>query len=259
MRDFVLQSEWARRLELEIEQAGLRLHVGEYLIGRIALALLALLGVWGAGRSLPTFILGLALACIAFMVPAFWLNGERKRRRDLVAKQLPEAAQMVANSLRAGFSFQHGINIVSENMDPPIAAEFARMNVDMTVGATIEEALQGLLARVDTSEMNLMVTAVLVQRTAGGNLAEILEMVSEQIRERERLVGEVRTMTSQQRFSGLVLSIWPLLLLGAFSLLNWDQTSLLFTTGIGLVLLAVGGVLQFLGYVTVRRLLDIEV
>lgn len=259
MRDFVLQSSWARRLELEIEQAGLRLHVGEYLLGRAGIALLAWLGVWAAGRSVPTFILGLALGVIGFMLPAVWLNGERRRRRELVAKQLPEAAQMVANALRAGFSFQHGIAIVAEQMEPPIAAEFARTNVDMNVGSSIEEALQGLLARVDTGEMNLMVTAVLVQRTAGGNLAEILEMVSDQIRERERLTGEMRTMTSQQRFSGLVLSIWPLLLLAGFSLLNWDQTSVLFTTNIGLVLMAAAAALQALGYVTIRRILDIEV
>jgi tight adherence protein B len=259
MREFILQTAWAQRLRDEIEQAGLRVHVGEYLLIRAGLALVALMGVWGAGRSITTFILALACGVAAFMAPALWLNGERSRRRHRIAKQLPEAAQMIANSLRAGFSFQHGAAIVGDQMEPPISDEFARVNVDLNVGSTIDEALQGLLARADTAEMNLVVTAVLVQRTAGGNLAEILEMVAEQIRERDRLTGEVRTMTSQQRFSGLVLAFWPLLLLAAFCVLNWPQTSLLFTTNAGLLLIALGAGLQFLGFVTIQRILSVDI
>jgi tight adherence protein B len=259
MREFLLQTPWAQRLALEIEQAGLRLHVGEYIVGRFALALVAFAGVWGAGRSTPTFILALTCGAAGFMLPALWLNSERNRRRERISKQLPEAAQMIANSLRAGFSLQHGMAIVGDQMEPPISDEFGRVNVDLNVGSSIDEALQALLARADTSDMNLVVTAVLVQRTAGGNLAEILEMVADQIRERDRLMGEVRTMTSQQRFSGLVLALWPLLLLGAFAILNWQQTSLLFTTTAGLMLVAAGAVLQVLGFMTIRRILDVEV
>lgn len=259
MRDFILQTAWAQRLRDEIEQAGLRLHVGEYLLIRCGLTLVCFLGVWGAGRSVPTFILAIACGVAGFMAPALWLNAERQRRRERIAKQLPEAAQMIANSLRAGFSFQHGAAIVGDQMEPPISEEFARVNVDLNVGSTIDEALHGLLARADTAEMNLVVTAVLVQRTAGGNLSEILEMVAEQIRERERLTGEVRTMTSQQRFSGLVLAFWPVLLLGAFCLLNWPQTSLLFTTNTGLILIGLGAGLQFMGFVTIRRILSVDI
>jgi tight adherence protein B len=215
--------------------------------------------VWLLGRSIPTFLFGAVLGAVGFMLPALWLSAERKRRRDRISRQLPEAAQMIANSLRAGFSFQHGIGIVAEQMEPPIADEFARANIDMNMGSTIEESLHALLARADTTEMHLVITAVLIQRTAGGNLAEILESVSEQIRERERLMGEVRTMTSQQRFSGLVLSLWPLLLLGGFSILNWDQTSLLFTTNAGLVMLAGAAGLQALGFITISRILDVEI
>jgi len=258
-RDFVLQSAWARRLGLEIEQAGLRIRVIEYITGRALLALVAFAGVWAAGRSTTTFILAIACGAAAFMLPALWLNSNRKRRRDQLGKQLPEAAQMIANSLRAGFAFQHGLALVSDQMESPIADEFARMNVDLNVGSSIDEALHALLARADTAEMNLFVTAVLVQRGAGGNLAEVLEGVAEQIRERDRLTGEVRTMTSQQRFSGLVLALWPALLLTAFSILNWEQTSLLFTTNAGLILIACGAALQVMGFLTIRRILDVEV
>ena len=258
MRNYLLQTAWAERLRLEMEQAGVRLHVSEYLAGRFALALVALLVVWGLGRSVPTFILGTLLAAGAFMLPAVWLNSERNRRRDRMAKQLPEAAQSVATALRAGFSFQHGLSIVADQMEAPIADEFNRANVDLNVGSTIEESLHALLARTDSVEMNLFVTAVLVQRSAGGNLAEILEMVSEQMRETQRLTGEVRTMTAQQRFSGLVLAVWPMLLLGVFALFNWHQTSLLFTTTVGVILLGIAIGLEFLGYLTIRRILSVD-
>ncbi len=144
-------------------------------------------------------------------------------------------------------------------MEPPVAEEFARLMADLNVGAAVEDAMQGLLERADVEEMNLMVTAILIQRTSGGNLAEILETVGEAMRERERLSGEVRTMTAQQRFTGTVLTFWPLGLLGLFCLINWHTTSLLFTTGIGLTLLIIGGVFQFLGYYTIRRILDIDI
>jgi tight adherence protein B len=106
--------------------------------------------------------------------------------------------------------------------------------------------------------MNLLVTAMLVQRSSGGNLAEVLENVGEQMRERERIYGEVRTLTAQQRYSGMVLVFWPLLVLAGFSLFNWDQTSLLFTTTAGIVLLGVGAVMQVMGFITIRRILDIN-
>ena len=117
----------------------------------------------------------------------------------------------------------------------------------------------GLLERMDSEEVNLVVTAVLVQRASGGNLSEILDSVGEQMRERERLFGEVRTMTSQQRFSGTVMTFWPAGLLALFALINWGQTKVLFTTPAGLTLLGIGIGLQFLGFFTIRRILDVEI
>jgi tight adherence protein B len=244
---------------LQIEQAGLKLRVGEYLIARFVLAIGAFAAIAIAGRSAVTMVLAIACAGIAFELPAIWLRMMRKRRIDELSKQLPEAVTMLANGLRAGFAFQHGVAMIAEQMEAPVSDEFTRMMVDMNVGASVEDALNGLLQRVDCEEVNLVVTAVLVQRASGGNLAEILETVGEQMRERERLFGEVRTMTSQQRFSGTVMTFWPLLLLALFSMFNWGQTKLLFTSTAGLIMLAIGGGLQLLGYFTIRRILDVEI
>jgi tight adherence protein B len=259
LRNLLTDSAWSRRVTLEIEQAGLRLRVGEYLVARIAIGLVVFIAIWLAGQSLVFFVLGAACGVLGFMLPAVALSFIRKRRIEQIAKQTPEAVSMIANSLRAGFAFQHGVDMVAQQMQPPISDEFARLILDMNVGASVEDALQGLLTRADSEDVNMVVTAVLIQRSSGGNLSEILETVGETMRERERLTGEVKTMTSQQRFSGTVLTFWPLALLGVFALFNWSQTSLLFTTPPGLILVAVGVVLQCIGYYTIRRILDIDI
>ncbi len=259
LRNILTDSEWSIRTAKKIEQAGLRLRVGEYVMARFAAGLLALAAVWLLVHGAAGFAAGAVAGGIASFIPAIWVSAMRSRRMALISRQMPEAVTLLANSLRAGFALQHGIDIITKQMEPPIAGEFGRLVVDMNVGASIEDAMQGLLERANTEEVNLMVTAVLIQRTSGGNLAEILETVGESMRERERITGEVKTMTAQQRFSGTVLTFWPLALLALFSLFNWRQTSLLFTTGLGLALLGGAAVLQLLGYLTIRRILDIDI
>jgi tight adherence protein B len=258
-RDWLFESSWARRTTVELEAAGMTLRTGEYLLIRFLLTVVPFAVILLIGRSLIALIFALCAAAVGFMLPALWVRNSRQRRVTRITRQLPEAVQMIANALRAGFAFQHGVNMVAEQMEPPLADEFVRMTVDMNVGASVEEALNGLLDRCDTEEMNLLVTAVMVQRTSGGNLAEILDNVGEQLREKERLLGEVRTMTAQQRFSGTVLVLWPLLLLAIFCVVNWEQTSLLFTTTLGQSMLALGIALQLVGYYAIQRILDVEV
>ena len=259
LRDLLADNAWSAATTKRIEQAGLRLRVGEYVMARVGAGLLAWVAVWLLVTGSAGLLAGLVAGIAATYVPALWLSVMRKRRLAHISRQMPEAVTLLANSLRAGFALQHGIDIITKQMEPPIANEFGRLVVDMNVGSSIEDALQGLLERANTEEVNLMVTAVLIQRTSGGNLAEILETVGESMRERERITGEVKTMTAQQRFSGTVLTFWPVGLLGLFSLFNWEQTSLLFTTGAGLALITAAGIMQLLGYLTIRRILDIDV
>jgi tight adherence protein B len=259
LRGLLLESEWAKRTERTIEQAGLKLRVSEYLIGRVGMAAVTAAVVMLLGRNTVSVVLGLALGGLAFFLPNVWLSVLRQRRINQIAKQLPEAATMMSQGLKAGFAFQHTMDMVAREMQAPISEEFAKTMVDLNVGSTIEEALLAMLERADSEEMNMVVTAVLIQRTSGGNLAEILETVGETMREKERLIGEVRTMTSQQRFSGMVLAAWPAVLLGVFSLMNWDHMSILFTTTAGLILLTMGGIGQILGFLTIRKILDIDI
>ncbi len=249
----------AARWEREIAQAGLKLRPGEYLMLRGGSALLALIIVAAIARSPAGFFVGLAAALTGFMLPSYWLSYTRKRRIEQVSKQLPEALTLMANALKAGFAFQHGISMAAEQLEPPISEEFTRVMVDLNIGSSVEESLYAMRDRVDSEDMNLLVTAIMVQRQSGGNLAEILDNVGDTVRERERLTGEVKTMISQQRFSGMVLTVWPLFILGIFALFNWHQTKLLFTTGIGLVLLAIAAAGQVLGFFTIRKILDVDI
>ncbi len=256
---FLSESNWARKQALELEQTGVKMRVGEYLMIRLALGFVTFLIVWLIGQSVISFVLGIVCGFFGYMLPSVWVSVLRKRRIERIDKQLPEAVTMISNALRAGFAFQHGMDMVSKQAQPPISEEFARIMADLNVGASIEEALQGFLDRVQSEDANMVVTAILIQRQSGGNLAEILETVGETMRERERLTGEVKTMTSQQRFSGMVLAVWPLLLLAVFAVFNWSQVKLLFTTNVGLMLVAVGCVLELMGYYTIRRILDIDI
>ncbi|MBF6600087.1 MAG: type II secretion system F family protein [Dehalococcoidia bacterium] len=259
LRRLLEDSPRSARWEREISQAGLKLRVGEYLLGRLMFAVLAFLLIAVLGRSPIAFLVGLLCGYMAFMLPAYWLAFLRKRRVERIAKQLPEAVVLISNGLKAGFAFQHGLSMVAEQMEAPIAEEFTRVIVDLNVGASVEEALYAMLERADSEDMNLVVTAIMIQRQSGGNLAEILEIVGETMRERERLTGEVKTMTSQQRFSGTILTIWPTAILGVFALFNWGQTKLLFTTNIGLVLITGAAAGQVLGYITIRKILDVDI
>jgi tight adherence protein B len=258
LRQMLTENQWSLRTGKRIEQAGLRLRAGEYMMARLGAGLFAFMAISLAARGTVGIIVGLVVGIAASFIPAIWLSAMHSRRMSQISRQMPEAVTLIANSLRAGFALQHGIDLITKQMDPPIADEFTRLVVDMNVGVSIEDALQGLLERANTEEVNLMVTAVLIQRTSGGNLAEILETVGESMRERERITGEVKTMTAQQRFSGIVLTLWPVALLGLFSLINWRQTSLLFTTSAGLLLLTAAAILQLLGFFAIRRIMDIE-
>ena len=256
---FFTESNWAKKQALELEQTGVKIRAGEYLLIRLGLGFLMFLVIWAIGQSMIAFLLAAVCGFFGYMLPSVWVSVLRKRRIERIDKQLPEAVTMISNALRAGFAFQHGIDMVSKQMQAPISEEFARNMADLNVGASIEEALQGFLDRVQSEDANMVVTAILIQRQSGGNLAEILETVGETMRERERLTGEIKTMTSQQRFSGMVLSLWPLLLLAVFGIFNGSQVKLLFTTNVGLMLVAIGCVLQLLGYYTIRRILDIDI
>jgi tight adherence protein B len=173
--------------------------------------------------------------------------------------QLVETITLISNALRAGFAFAQGIDAAAKRVGPPMSIELGRVLVDISLGRSTEEALTALNERIGSDDLDMVVTAILIQRGSGGNLVEVLDNVTATMRDRERIRGEIKTLTSAQRFTAWVLSIWPLCVALMFFAVNPDIMSLMWTTGAGVALLIVWGVLNLLGVVALQRILSIEI
>jgi tight adherence protein B len=256
----VSNSSWADRASLDLQRAGLSLKVSEYFLLRLLLgALLAVLAFLLIGPTFWGFLAALILGFLGFMIPAWYASMLKGRRVNTLNSQLVEALQLVSNSLRSGFAFTQSVEMAIKQLQSPIKDEFERFLQDIQLGAKQEEALLRMVSRTGSYDIEMMVTTILVQKTTGGNLSEILDNVAETIRERERLQGEIRSLTASQRLSGIILSVYPLFLFAIFTLIAYDLMSVLWETEFGRVLLALAAVLQIIGFIVIRRILRLDV
>lgn len=260
LRDILSRSSWAESTATDLERAHIQLRVGEYLIGRLMLAFVLFFLAVIVSRAHPLgIVLGLTLAAAGYLGPAFYVRLVRQRRLADTEKQLVELLPMIASSLRSGFSFQQAIELANEQLGPPLADELYLLLQDINLGATMDTALQDLGRRVGSPDLDMIITAIQIQRSTGGNLAEVLENTAETLRERDRIRGDLKTLTAQQRLTGLVLSVYPiglgLLLLAILP----SVYSLMFTEVAGLIALGIALGLQFLGFVAIRRLTNIDI
>jgi tight adherence protein B len=252
-------SAYANRWQFQLDRAGLKLRPSEYFLLRLIFGALTVLIITMIGRSALAFIIGLPLGALAYMLPAIFVNLKTQQRIKAIEEQLVETITLIANALRAGFAFSQGVDVAAKRIGPPISLELNRMLVDINLGMSTEDALQSLNSRIDSEDLDMVVTAILIQRNSGGNLAEVLESVTETMRDRERIRGEIKTLTSAQRFTAWVLSLWPICISGMFFLINPGVASLMWTTGPGVVLLFIWGVLNLLGIITLQKILSIDI
>jgi tight adherence protein B len=203
---------------------------------------------------------------IGFLLPRFWLARRRNGRLGAFNKQLPDTITLIANALRAGSSFLQAVELVVRESRPPISVEFARVIREVNLGLPFEQALENMVRRVRSDDLELMATAISIQHQVGGNLAEILDSIAYTIRERIRIKGEIRTLTAQQRLSGYVVAGLPIGLAGflfvaapGFMDPMFDERASLIGLPAGVIILAVGGVMMFIGFLFIRKIVDIEV
>jgi tight adherence protein B len=252
-------SVYAKRWQFELERADLRLRPNEYFMIRVALAVVAIAIVTLSGRNGIAFLISIPVGAIAYMLPAYWLRFRIQRRIAAIEKQLVETITLVANALRAGFAFSQGLDLAARQIGAPMANELGRVLLDINLGMSTEDALLAMDERLGSDDVDMVVTAILIQRNSGGNLAEVLENVTETMRDRERIKGEINTLTAQQRLTGWVLSLWPVALAAVFFAFQPGIMKLFFTMGIGNVLLAIWASLWVIGVFLLRRILDIDI
>ncbi|MCS7275572.1 MAG: type II secretion system F family protein [Dehalococcoidia bacterium] len=240
----------------ELEQAGISLRPVEYVLLRCVLgAVLALLPLM---LGMPIFVLPLAFI-LGFQLPRFLVQSQRRKRQAKIEAQLLEALPLLASGLRAGYGFLQALDFVARRVGQPLSWELGLTIQELQLGADFEDALGALSRRVGSADLDLVVTALVLQRQVGGNLAELLTMVERTMRERVRLRGEIKALTGQQRMSAMVIGALPFFLGGVLMLLNPDYVGLLFTRPAGLAMLGTGLCMELMGLYILRRILSIEV
>ena len=265
----VERRDYGSNLARELARADLALKPTEYL----AIWFGAMFGLPLVMIVLSPFVpfLGSPIAWIVgFMVgwfiPRFWLNRRKAGRLKAFNGGLADTIMLLANSLRAGSSFLQSVEMVVREAQPPISTEFNRVIREVNLGLPLDDALSNLGRRVRSDDLDLMTTAIAIQHQVGGNLAEILDTIAFTIRERVRIKGEIRTLTAQQRMSGYVVGFLPIALVLLLSVIAptfmapmFQKPPELLGLPAGLFILGIGGVMMLIGFILIRRIVDIEV
>ena len=244
------------RISLDLVRANLHLQVGEYLLLRTALAGVLAFLIFFISK---VWVLALIFAAIGYFAPRFYvrrLYDQRLRRLD---QQLIDVTSMLSNSLRSGQGFLQGLESVRRELPPPASEEFGQVVREISLGVDTASALNHLVARMRSYDLDLMVTAITVQRQVGGNLAEILDSIAETIRERVRLLGEVRALTAEVRISAWILGALPFVTGLALAVTSPDYITKLFQSTAGLVLTGGAAVMMFIGVLILRKVSTIEI
>jgi tight adherence protein B len=243
-------------LRLLFEQANVSLAVPNFLLICVALATVGVALPSVAGLNiLFAPLIGLFLG----VLPMIWLLMRRRRRLRKFAAQLTQALELIARALRAGHSLAAGLSLVAQEMSDPIGMEFSRTFEEQNLGIPMEQALDNMTTRVPNLDLKFFVTAVVLQRQTGGDLAEILDKIGSLIRERFQIWGQVQALTGEGRLSGIVLLALPPALFAVVYRMNPDYLMLLFTDPMGKKMLIGGVVMQLLGALAIRKIVNIRV
>lgn len=254
-----LSGEWLGKVENDLRMADSELKPVDLLAIRVALA--------GLGFAVPFLFIGgvigfvgaVAAAGIGFQLPQMWIKQRKAARAKKLEEQLPEALTMISNSLKAGFGLLQSLSLTADQLSHPVSTELAQTVHETNIGSSMDESFIALSERCGSYDLDLVVTAILVQRTAGGNLGEILENVAKTMRERVRIRGEITTLTAQQMMTGFVIALMPVGVGLLFLLVSPEYITPLFTESVGQMMLGVAVVLETVGVMVIRRILAIEV
>jgi tight adherence protein B len=242
-------------LALILEQANVKWSVQSFLVLSLGLGIGVGLATLIITRWLPAAILATAAAT---MVPFLHVRSKRARRLRAFEEHLPEAIDLMARALRAGHPFSAGMSMVADEIPDPVGIEFRRLFEQQRFGLSTTDALLALADRVPLTDVRILVTAVVVQREVGGNLAELLDNISYTIRERFKIRRQIRVHTAQGRLTGYILAAMPVITGFAFFVINPDYIMVLFKTAAGHFVLGTVLVLQVIGFIWIRRVINIE-
>jgi len=208
---------------------------------------------WGS------LLLALPAGIIGYRIPGMALEAQRKKNLKDLEKQIAPALATISGGLRAGYSFAQALEVVSQETPPPLAEEFGRVLRDNRMGRPMEIALREMVERVESSELEMVFSTIEIQRQVGGNMAELIDKIEAALRERAELREEIRSLTSQQRFSAVIVFLLPLGLAMIIFAFNPDYLRPLFQEQLGRLMLAAALMLQIIGFIIIRRFMKVEI
>jgi len=248
--------QWSRLIEHKLTQAALPMRSAEFMVICIVTMVFSMVVLFLlSSSSLLSLIGGIA----GFGMPFLTLKIKIEQRRKAFNDQLGDTMVLIANALRTGYSFMQAVDMVSREMAKPIGEEFSRVLKEMNLGVTTEDALNNMAKRVNSEDLDLVITAVLIQRQVGGNLAVVLDGIANTIRERIKIKGHIRTLTAQGRISGIIIGLLPIAIGGVIYLINPEYIKVLFTHPMGRAMLVAGACSQFIGIMVIRKIINIDI
>jgi tight adherence protein B len=254
--DMVTRRGFGTSMQTDLARADLKLRISEFM----ALTALSIVAFFFLARLIfGSTLLGLVFAVVGFFAPRLYVNIRKGRRLNAFNDQLGDTITLLANSLRSGYTIVQSMKTVAEQLPDPMATEFHRVTQEIGLGLHYEEALNNLLRRVPSDDLDLMITAVNIQGKVGGNLAEILDVIGHTIRERVRIKGEIRVLTAQQMISGYILTALPVILGLVLYAINKSYVGRMFTEPCGWIMIGVAVVMIASGFLIIRKIVNIEV
>jgi tight adherence protein B len=251
-----LSSFSSEKLNLELIRANWQMSVTEFLLVRWGITIICLFLGWLISRL---FLPGIGMALIAYFIPSISLRRSINKRQLAFEKQLLDVLILINGAVRAGFSLLQALELVVKEMESPASEEFGRVIQEASLGVSLPMALHNLAARMRNDDLDLVVTAVDIHHSIGGNLATMLATVSETIRERVRLFGEIRVVTTQQRYTGYLLSLLPFFIGSAMFIINPEYILRLFEPGM-MMCIPLGALLGIIaGHLAIQRIAKIDV
>jgi tight adherence protein B len=239
----------------DLARAGLNITPAEYLLIRIgATALGALIGLFRFGISIGPLILG----AVGFVLPPLVVGYLQRRRRDLFNEQLAGMLQLLSNSLKTGYAIDRALETVAAKSPPPVSTEFERVTTEIALGTSVEDALSSLLLRIDSPDLEFIVTAILLHVRVGGNLAEVLDNISDTLRDRLQTKRDMAVLTAQSRASATIITGLPILLALGLYVFVPGYFAPMTSTFIGYVLLGIAGFLILVGNLLITRMTALE-
>ena len=256
LEKMVARRGFTANIQTDLARADLKLRVAEFIMLTIA----AVLVFYVLGRLIfGSPLIGVLFAIAGFFAPRIYVNIRKRRRLNAFNDQLGDTINLLANSLRSGFSIVQSMETVAEQLPEPMSVEFHRVTQEIGLGLHYEQALNNMLRRVPSDDLDLMITAINIQGRVGGNLAEILDTIGHTIRERVRIKGEIRVLTAQQMISGYILTALPVILGLVLYLINKEYVGRMFRDPCGLIMIGVAVLMIITGFLIIRKIVDIEV